>query len=488
MNFEQFLAVLWARKKIILMTMTTIFLIVTVITFRTTKIYSAETTVLVDVKSADPVAGMLSGALLMPGYMATQVDIINSQRVAQRAVKMLNFDKVPSLVSAWQEATSGKQSLESYYGKVLNGSLIVTPPREGNVITIAYSSPDPKAAAAVANIFAQAYIATNLEMLVDPARQYTDWFAVRAKQVRERLEKAQQALSAAQVAKGIVSVDDRLSTENYRLSELSTQYTQIEVQKSDAKSHQQSAESDMQTNPDVLNNGVILSLRSIIISAEGKLQEASNELGPNHPQIKQQKAEIETLKAKLLHEMDNVRASLSASIKINEQKETEVLAALEAQKKRMLELKQQHDELAVLTTDVTNAQRDYDALTLRQNQSELESQNQQTNITVLTPADLPLRAASPKKMSNMILSIFIGLFLGIVVALVREMGDRRIYGKGNLTDLGIPILGILRPARKPPSRWGPSRWLPAGKSLSIWRPVRKLTVRLAFWRRRKPVS
>lgn len=463
MNFEQFLVILWARKKIILITMASIVFTVTVLSFLWPKTYTAETAVLVDVKNPDPVAGMLSGALLQPGYMATQIDIINSDRVAQRVVKMLNFDKVPELVSKWQQATGGKQTIESYYGALINKALQVTPPREGNVITIAYNSPDPRSAAAVANAFAQAYIATNLELMVDPARQYTDWFAGRAKLVRDRLEKAQQALSAAQLEKGIVSVDDRLSAENTRLNELSSQYTQIEAQKSDALSRQHSAAKDITTNPDVLNNPVVQNLRTTIIAAEGKLQEASNELGQNHPQIKQQKAELESLKAKMQHEMDNVAASLSASTKISTQKEFEVLAALEAQKKHVLELKQQHDELAVLTTDVTNAQRDYDAISQRQSQSDLQSQSQQTNITILTPADVPLRPSSPQKFKNVLLSIFIGLLLGIGLALIKEQTDRRIYSKENLADLGIPVLGILLAARKEPSRW-------------------------AFWRRLKTVS
>jgi len=43
----------------------------------------------------------------MPGYMATQVDIITSEQVAQRVVKMLKLDQVPAIQEQWRDATDG---------------------------------------------------------------------------------------------------------------------------------------------------------------------------------------------------------------------------------------------------------------------------------------------------------------------------------------------------------------------------------------------
>ena len=48
------------------------------------KTYTAATAVVLDVKSPDPVGGMVLPGLMTAGYMATQVDIINSDRVSQR--------------------------------------------------------------------------------------------------------------------------------------------------------------------------------------------------------------------------------------------------------------------------------------------------------------------------------------------------------------------------------------------------------------------
>ena len=56
--------------------------------------------------------------------------------------------------------------------ELLTKNLDVKPSRESNVIQINYRSPDPRFAAGLANAFAQAYIATTLELRVDPAKQF----------------------------------------------------------------------------------------------------------------------------------------------------------------------------------------------------------------------------------------------------------------------------------------------------------------------------
>ena len=59
----------------------------------------------------------------MAGYMATQVDIINSDRVAQRVVKMLKLDENPAAKEQWLEATEGKGTLEMWLANRLQKKL-----------------------------------------------------------------------------------------------------------------------------------------------------------------------------------------------------------------------------------------------------------------------------------------------------------------------------------------------------------------------------
>jgi len=453
MSFQQIISILIARKRIIRNVFVSVVLTVTVLSLLMPKQYTAMTTVVVDVKTPDPVVGASLQPMSMPGYMATQIDIITSERVARRVVKILGFEKVPALVEAWREDAKGKGSFEGYYAEKLGKKLDVKPSKESNVISIEFTSGDAKSAMTVANAFAEAYLATNVELTAEPAKQYTEWFAERTKQVREKLETQQIALSALQKEKGVVADDARLDVESLRLNDLTTQLTILETQKSEAQSRQHEAKSGLDSNPDIMNNPVIQNLRATITSAEGKLQEASNTFGENYPQIKEQKAELETLRSRLKTEMANVANSLGTNTTVSAQKEAEIRAALDTQRKRILDLKKQRDEVNVLQKDIEFTQLDYNNINARLSQSSLQSQSPQTNVAVLTPAFEPDEPAKPKVAINIIASIFLGAMLGVGVAMLMELMDRRIRSESDLAAIGIPVLGGLSAERKSHSRW-----------------------------------
>src|SRR5690348_2609288 len=105
MTFHQFLLILRARYKIALAILLLTVTVTLIVSLLIPKQYSASTAVLIDVKSPDPVAGMVLPGLASPAYMATQVDIINSDRVAQRVVELTRMGESPAVREQWLEAT-----------------------------------------------------------------------------------------------------------------------------------------------------------------------------------------------------------------------------------------------------------------------------------------------------------------------------------------------------------------------------------------------
>jgi len=464
MNLQQFLLILRARYKLVLLVLLGTVTATLGVSLVLPKQYTATTSVVIDVKSPDPVIGMMLPGMAAPGYMATQTDIIQSDRVAQKVVKLLKLDANPTVRQQWMEATKGKGKLEVWLADVLQTKLDVKPARESNVISISYKAVDPGFAAAVANAFTQAYIETNVELKVEPARQYAKWFGEQGKSLRDNLEKAQAKLSAYQQEHGIVAIDERLDNETAKLNELSTQLTVVQGQTSDAQSKQRSgAASD--TLPEVVQNPTIGALKVELARQEAKLQELAGNLGRNHPQYQRAESEIATLKRKLEVETRHITSGFSTSRAVGRDKEAELKAAIEAQKKKLLELKHHRDEVAVLMRDVDAAHKAYEAVSQRFNQTSLESQSTQTNVSVLTPAAEPTEPSFPKPLLNTLVSVFVGTLLGVGAALVLEMFDQRIRSVDDLGGmLQLPILGVIEKQQ----RRGP--------------------IRLAFWSRKSALT
>jgi succinoglycan biosynthesis transport protein ExoP len=444
MTFGQFLSILRARWLVALAVFLLVVLGTLAVSLLLPKQYKAIASVVVDYKP-DPVSAVMYGGMASPGFMSTQVDIIQSDRVAQRVVRNLKLNENPQVRQQWQDETKGEGSIESWLGSVFQRSMDVVPSRESSVIAVSYRAPDARFAAALANAFVQAYVDTSLELRVDPARQYSSFFETRSKEARETLEAAQAKLSTFQKEKSIIASDERLDIENSRLNELSSQLTALQAISAESASRQtqaQGAQGDRMQ--EVLNNALLAGLKSDINRGEARLQELGTRYGDNHPQVQETKANVAELRSRLDAEMRKVTGGVTVSNTINRQREADIRQSLDAQRAKVLRLKAVRDEGTVLMRDAENAQRAYDAVLQRFTQTSLESQTTQSNVNVLTQAVAPITPASPRVLLNVVLSILAGGVLAVAAALVLEMRDRRIRSIDDVVNtLGLPVLVSL---------------------------------------------
>jgi chain length determinant protein EpsF len=447
MSFHQFLLILRARYVAALAVLFVTVALVTGYSLWLPKQYSASTAIVLDVKSADPVTGTSLQSLMGASYMATQLDIINSDRTARAVVKNLKLEGSTSVQEMWLDATKGRGQLIDWLSALLQKNLDVKPSRESSVININYTATDPAFAATVANAFAQAYIDVNLDLRLAPARQYAAFFVEQTKTAREQVEKAQKALSDYQQKNGIVSADDRLDFETAKLNDTSSQLTGVQAQTTDSQSKRASSKAD--TIAEVMQNPLVNSLKTDIARLEAKLVESSGNLGKNHPQTLRSESELATLKAQLAQETSKVTSSIDTTYQVGKQREQQLSSALSAQKGRVLMLNKQRDELIVLRRELDSAQRLFDSMSARASQSNIESKTDQTNIAVLNPAVAPTKASSPRVFLNVLVSGFIGTLLGIGLALTLELRNRRVRSAEDLSDaLDIPLLGQISSANR----------------------------------------
>lgn len=444
MSFGQFLSILKARRWVALAVLLSTVVIVLVVSLLLPKQYTAIASVVVDSKP-DPISAILYSGAASPGYMATQVDVLQSDRVALRVVRDLKLNENEQVRQQWLEQTQGKGSIETWLAPTLQKQMDVKPSRESSVINVSYKATDPQFAAALANAFVQAYLQTTLELRVDPARQYSSFFDTRSKEARDALEVAQRKLSAYQKEKGIIASDERLDVETARLAELSSQAVVLQSLASESSSRQmQSRGGQAERMQEVLSNPVISGLKVDLSRAEGRLQELSSRLGDNNPQVQEAKATIASLRSKIATEVQSVTGGVGVSNNINRQREADTRAALEVQRAKVLRLKAVRDEGAVLMRDVESAQRAFESITQRLTQTTLESQTTQSNINLLTAATPPLEPSSPRLVLNSLLAVFIGTMLAVGAALLFEIKDRRVRTVEDVTTaLGLAVIGIM---------------------------------------------
>ncbi|MBT9524556.1 MAG: chain length determinant protein EpsF [Rhizobacter sp.] len=474
LSVRQVLLILRLRWPLVVALFTLVLIAAAGVSMVLPKKYTADTSLLLDIR-ADPLVATLMPSIASREYLGTQVEIIQSDRLAGRVVRMLGMTEGPEAVAQWRQATQGRIPIETYYGSMLRSGLSVVPARNTNLIDISFTGSDPRFVAAVANAFARAYMEFSVELRVEPSRQYGTFFDERLKSLRTQFEEAQRKLSTFQRERGIVASDERVDVEGAKLNTIMGQLAAAQAELADTSSRQRNTGTD--TSPDVQQSAVVQSLKSELARAETRLSEISSIVGSNHPQRVQLEAQIGSIKQQITAEMRRVSGATATVNRVTGQKIAELTSMAEAQKRVVLSLRAQRDEMAVLQRDLETAQRAYDAVATRRSQVSLESQADQASARVLTPASEPLTHSSPNIAKNMLAAAALGIILSISAAIGWELLDRRVRSASDLAIIeGVPVLGVVSPSAER-GRSGPHR--PRGP-LNLPQPARSSAPQLTL--------
>ncbi len=418
--------------------------------------YASHATVLLDYRK--PLEGELAGELLpagmQPSYLTTQIDIIKSRPVAERVSALLDLPGS----SLWRErfdstdadADADAEAFSNWIIGTLLEQLEVTLGTETRLIDVWYKDPDPATAASVANAFVDAYRATVKQLGGMPALETAESVDKLLSRLRDNLEQAENRVSAYQARMGILATDERLDVETEHLNELMREKLaadtghRVAASRLDITAQAGSLEGADDIASEVIGNDLINSLQIDLSRKEGELADLSTSLGERHPQLVKLKAEVASLRQKMAAETERILAATRAEAVRTLRLAEAAQQAEEAQRKKVLELKQLRDGLQPLLRELESARTSYDRALQVYSDYAMHSELGQTNISVLSPAAVPTQP-SPSNRALKVASAFVGgLVFAVGLAMLWEFVDRRVRGKEGIAALGdIGYLGGL---------------------------------------------
>lgn len=492
-NFEKLFLILRINAWWVLGILIGAILLAAFITYQTPKMYMATTSLNFDFSGNNPLDSRGRSTLAADSYMTTQVGILQSLNVAQQVVDSLTDYEEKRVIAALDAnhstidilnrriklffkslfSSRGKEglssdsqevnsefgsrdtlSIESPYGwlaKALGSDLSIYPQVDSRIVDISYYSTDPEIAAMMPDRFAEAYIAANLKMVIDPARKTKIWFDQQLKLLRAQLEEAQAKLTAYQQLEGIVSSDQSIDMETANLRELAVQLAAAQQTRRTKETNQNKLNevlekrASLMTFEPVFNNSVVQQLKTDIRVIEGRLAEGANSLGTNHPKIKKLKSERAAATIRLNREIKTIVTGINNDVELSREREKNLEKAMGEQKQLVLKLKNEHDKIVVLQRDVESAQIAYNTALNQLSTTSMQSMVDQTNVSIIDHASIPSHHTLPRATLNLAVGAFGGLLLGIGFALFKEIYARRVYSQDDVVnELGIPLLGQLR--------------------------------------------
>jgi polysaccharide biosynthesis transport protein len=371
--------------------------------------WDAEAHVLLNLLKPDPVTGEMLGGGASRAYIGTQFGLITDYGVMGQAVDKLGWLSDPNLIQQYQNrASTDTRDFRRWAAQIIIDRTRVTAADNSSILNIIYTGTDPDSAKAVANAITQSYIENSLATRRSDALKNADWYALQAAKAKKSLELAQATETKFERDNNVVMTqDERTDVDSARLTALA------------------------QTNVVEAGGGGEAALAEI----DAQIKNASATLGPNHPDLIAMKAKRNAIASAL--QSGGVRSAQSAhGSRVDQQK-----ALIIAERDKLSKLRNLHTEVE-LQRDFYNktAQKEID---FRQQAAATDA-----GVTALGYASAPLSPSYPKIPLIVGGSFGLGLGLGVLLALLIELLNRRVRGAEDLQSImGVPLLTVLEAAR-----------------------------------------
>lgn len=446
MSLFQFLRILWAHRWVTLVTtvctLVGAFIAILIVPPR----YEAVSRVMLNTLKPDPVTGEVISSVGSRTYIATQTELIKDYAVAGKAVDQLNWASSPDVITQYQLTNTGGMDIRRWLAQRIISGTTVKVVTGTNILEIAYRASSPTEAKSMADALRNAYIESTLDTRRREATRTADWYETQATKERALLNAADAAKTAYEKENGVIMQGD----------------TDVDTARLRALSGQAAAPATMVAP--VLP--VSAPSASQLAQIDAAIVQASKNLGPNHPQMVQLRAQRATIAQIVAQEMAASRAAAGAAAGAANASANALQREVDQQTSKVIEKRDKIERLTQLQAEVNLRREQYNKSMARIVELRQEASVADTGITTLGEAVTPQNPSFPNKPLILGGALGLGFGLGILLSLLLELFGRRVRSVEDMQSaLDVPLLAVID---GPPSSGRRGQFLKL-RSITRWR-------------------
>jgi polysaccharide biosynthesis transport protein len=390
-------------------------------------------------------------------FLRTQYELLKSLALAERVASSLRLAEDPGffkprnitllgLLTQGQghEAAPFSASQAQAAGVVL-ANMSVQPVLGSRLADISYLDPSPARAQQIANGYADAYIASNLDKRFEANTYAKTFLDDQTKQLKIRLEESEKTLLNFAEREKIIETTDKASIAENNLAAANAAAGQLISERIRSEQLWRQVENATAINlPQLLSNNVIEVLRGQRKALQTEYQEKSESFKPSYPAMVQIANKIKEVDKQLAAEVDTIRNSLKAAFETALSQEKEMKARIETLRAEVLDLQKRGIEYNSLKREVDSNRGLYNSLLQRYKEVDIAGGVGTNNVFVVDRATVPGAPSEPNLSRSLILSLALGLGAGVALALFLEMLDDRVRAPEEVEQLsGLTTLGVI---------------------------------------------
>lgn len=435
-------------------------LLVTVVVFMMTPIYSSTVTILVEQTKAKMLSidEVYSGVSSDQAHYQTQVEMLQSNALMEAVVDKLNLTAHPlfndadkksmfSFLGVGASKPTEAQRRKSIAGR-LTGMVQIEGSKKSQLIKITVSSSDAQFAATLANTIADVYVDLDLDARYKMTQKATGWMNVRLIALKDNLDKSEQALQKYREEHNIISsasleMGGAASQLGANLGNLAT----AKLMRAQAQANLdqvRKAKGREESLPMIQRNPLVMGLMGSVTERERLVATLSNRYGNDHPKLIQAQADLNKTKEDLRLQVADVVSGLEREYELARNNENILAGAVSEAKQSIQGSNRKEFELLGLERDVKTNRELYDMFMSQLKGTNAVSNLQSVVARVVDPAIANSTPIKPKKQMIVMLAFVLSLMLGVAVAFLLEHLDTSVRSAEDAeSKLGLPLLAAV---------------------------------------------
>jgi polysaccharide biosynthesis transport protein len=461
---ESFRTVFWPRKGLILMCGLACAAVAFLTSLLQPPLYRAKSSLEIEdlnnnflqLGDIDPVSR--SANMADSSYLQTQIDELTSNALLARVAARLHIEE------KYRPATKPKLSFfdqlreriglhppapqtpaEMAISEIRSNLNVSVSRGASRIVSIEYTSGDPKAAADFANTLANEFIEHGVDLRMGSVQHLRDWLTSELDRLRTKLQTSEDELQSYSQSAGLLFTDEKNSVAEAKLKQLQAELTQAQA---DRMLKQSKYELVNKATPEGLaqltENGPIRDYELKLADARQQLAQAQSLYTPNHYKVKQLKAQISELESSLASQRKEIVNLVDGDYNAAIRRETLLSEAYSQQAALVSAQDIKASRYNLLKGEVDTNRQLYDAMLQKLKNVNMAAAMRAGAAAVVDPAEPPTQPFEPQPASTSLIGLVSGLLLGSIYVFLRDRWANRFKAPGELESiLHVPELGAI---------------------------------------------
>ena len=416
----------------------------TIWTFLQTPIYQASATVLIEpeLPKVLNIQEVTSPGLGTLEYYRTQYALMMSRPVLHNAVEALKRGNRTAALAALGEGTDPHVKH--------TGSPSIEPIRNTQLVLVQFQHPDPALAAEVATALAHAYVKYNLDVKLKGTRDALAWLNEQMSGLKGKVEDSSTALQNYRVKSGILGIQEQRALTAQKAGEVNRAHLEAQAQrlsieaKLGALNRISTEQAGLESLLTSIDDPLIRKLKTEMAELQGLRSKLLQTYKERHPEVLKVDAQIQQHSERMDADIKKALRSLDTEYRVARAREDSLMGVVNRLRGEGQQLNEKEIQYGTLQREQDSNQQLYEAVLKRVKETGVQGGLESNNARVVEEATRPGSPIRPRKQLALLMSLLVGLGLGIAAAVTIEYFDTSVKSPEDIERvLGLPVIAVV---------------------------------------------